>query len=233
MDAGTLEATAGVTLHRRLYAVMNEVEPISKERESQQRYKFARYEDLISAVKPYFVKHGILMLVDDRRIHSREMGKSIWVELQCLVSFINADTPEDKISITVHGHGIDSGDFGLSKARTQCVKEALKKILMLEIEEVSGHAGTPAGHKVPQGRGKPLPAPAYEAEPAFMLFLNDNWKAIQSTARVAIEDVTALAPLWLEFVENDLSEDKFRSLEADKGKTINKFSRLVRERLGP
>jgi len=53
-------------------------------------------------------------------------------ELQVVTAFINADSPEDQMSITTYGYGVDFSDKGPGKALSYAVKYAYLKALMLQ-----------------------------------------------------------------------------------------------------
>ena len=117
------------SIYKRLLAVMGEVAYVQKEaKEVNGQYRFVSHDAVTAKVRPAFIKHGVLVVTD--LVGHRQDGNRTEVDMS--VSFINADHPDDRITIQAFGYGIDTQDKGPGKAISYAVKYALLKALMLE-----------------------------------------------------------------------------------------------------
>ena len=92
--------------------------------------------DILNAVKPIEVKHGIYSYPRERRVIDSAMLESVYgdttkkqlfMRIETIYRFVNVDDPNDYLEITSYGDGIDSGDKATGKAMTYCDKYALMK----------------------------------------------------------------------------------------------------------
>jgi len=152
-------------LEQRLLAVMAEVGYIQKggKTESGPRFTYVKHDDVMSAVRPALVKHGVFPYVSTERsappvdVGKTSNGNTVWMSnLTISVTFVNVDNPEDLRSVTYPGTGIDTGDKGEGKALSYALKYALLKTFLIE----SGDDADNESSHVEYQRNAPAPAAA-------------------------------------------------------------------------
>ena len=105
-------------------------------------YKAVSERDILDAVKPIEIKHGIYSYPYSREVietsvleqakkdyQSGEMytTKQLFMRIQTIYRFVNVDKPDEYIDITSYGDGVDSQDKATGKAMTYADKYALMK----------------------------------------------------------------------------------------------------------
>lgn len=112
-----------------MHAVMSEVGAISKDRNNvQQSYKFRGVDDVLKALQPLFIKHGIIC-VQEVLEHSREIlptargGTMASVRLKVMHTY-HCVADGSAISCVTWGEAMDSGDKASNKAMAVSLKYA-------------------------------------------------------------------------------------------------------------
>jgi hypothetical protein len=119
----TTEEPQAKNLHQRLLAITNEAS-VTKDGTAPEKvggFAFHRIDDVESALCPLFVRHGVLATVDvpemETTAQTQTNGKIAFVSTAKVeVTFANADDPEDALSVTNWGRGVDYSDKGPGKA---------------------------------------------------------------------------------------------------------------------
>lgn len=112
-----------------MHAVMSEVGAISKDRNNvQQSYKFRGVDDVLKALQPLFIKHGIIC-VQEVLEHSREIlptargGTMASVRLKVKHTY-HCVADGSAVSCVTWGEAMDSGDKASNKAMAVALKYA-------------------------------------------------------------------------------------------------------------
>lgn len=141
VDAGTDKAPERQpqSLFEKIIAVMGEVGFIEK-REARGKglqYDYISHDDVAAVLRPALIKHGIVVFPTIVN-HSKDGNRT---ELTVDVSFINAERPDERITVQSIGYGVDNSDKGPGKAMSYAVKYACMKLFMLnsadDIENVN------------------------------------------------------------------------------------------------
>ena len=168
-----------LNIYQRMLLVMGDITGVEKKGKATQGapFEFVRHDDVMAAVRPALVAHGVMPLVSpDRKRTERLETKTannkpqeLWL-IWCDLHFVNVDNPEDRITIQVPGEGLDTGDKGIGKALSYAVKNALLKTFLLpggdaadneaDNAELSGSTQRPRG-----GRQQAQPAQRTQASP--------------------------------------------------------------------
>jgi hypothetical protein len=120
-------------------AVMGDVAYVKKEgrMESGQRYKFVQAEDIVAALRPSMVQHGLCMFpthidkVLDETYETQRGGKMNRVVLS--VQYVLAHGPsKTDCTVAAIGEAADSGDKACNKAMTAANKYALRQAFQIE-----------------------------------------------------------------------------------------------------
>lgn len=123
-------------IYQRINAVMAECDYLQKE--SAGMGKGVKYDDVIAMLRPLMIKHGIVMRVNQESFSHLEGlggGKQQLYDGFYRLDLVNIDKPEDFMSQTSTGHGMDAGDKGPGKCQTYAVKIMLVKGFSLETGE--------------------------------------------------------------------------------------------------
>ena len=131
----------GLNIHQRILRVMADVERVTKRGESTfgERFKYARHDDVMAALRGPMVTHGLALQVlpDIANCSRSEHGatKSGTMQYRWLVvatfRLVNADDPADFLEATYIGEGIDTGDKAVGKALSYATKNYLLKEFLL------------------------------------------------------------------------------------------------------
>lgn len=129
-----------MNIYQRMSAVTKDLETVAKnlmvETSKGKAYKAVSERDIIDAVKPVEIKHGVYSYPYSRDIIESEMleqesqyGKrtQFYTKLKTVYRFVNVDEPSEFVDITSFSVGLDSGDKGDGKAMTYGDKYALMK----------------------------------------------------------------------------------------------------------
>lgn len=118
-----------LNIYQRIRNVMLEVQYVQKENKKvNNQYTFVSHDAVSAALHEPLAKHGIVMIPNIEEL--RQEGNRTIVKMN--ISFVNIDNPEDLISLTYYGYGIDQQDKGIGKAVSYAVKYALLKTFCLE-----------------------------------------------------------------------------------------------------
>lgn len=133
-----------MNIYQRMAAITAELQTVAKNLTvstgSGKGYKAVSERDIIDAVKPLEIKHGVYSYPCDRQIlesqtlesESEWNGKvtkktSFFSRIKTVYRFVNIEDPEDYIETVTFAEGIDPQDKGSGKAMTYADKYALMK----------------------------------------------------------------------------------------------------------
>ena len=133
-----------MNIYQKMSAVTAELQTVAKNLTVQttktSSYKAVSERDILDAVKPLEVKHGIYSHPARRKVlesnllesESEYNGKvskktTFMTRIETVYRFVNVENPEEYIETTTFAEGIDSQDKGSGKAMTYGDKYALMK----------------------------------------------------------------------------------------------------------
>jgi hypothetical protein len=128
------------TIYQTIIKVMRDIEAIEKSRKNQaQGYVFRGIDDAYNSLHSIFAKHGLFTItrVVSERTEEKTSAKGgilIYRILQIEFDFIN-ETGE-KLTCSVIGEGLDSGDKATNKALAVAHKYALMQTFLIPTEEL-------------------------------------------------------------------------------------------------
>jgi ERF superfamily len=118
-----------MNIYQRINSVMKEVDYIQKENKKVNgQYTFVSHDAVTGRLHEPMARFGIVMVPSICEL--QQDGNRTQVKME--ISFVNADSPEDKITLVQYGYGIDQQDKGIGKAQSYAVKYALLKLFGLE-----------------------------------------------------------------------------------------------------
>lgn len=133
-----------MNIYHRMSAITAELQTVAKNLTvstgKNNSYKAVSERDIIDAVKPVEVKHGVYSYPVAREVLESEILESeteyqgkvtkkttFFSRIKTTYRFVNMDKPDEFIDMVTFAEGIDSGDKGSGKAMTYGDKYALMK----------------------------------------------------------------------------------------------------------
>ena len=129
-----------LNIYQRMSAITKDLQTVAKnlsvDTGNGKSYKAVSERDIIDAVKPIEIKHGVYsypfsrdiiesqMLTEENQKYTRT---KFYTKLMTTYRFVNVDKPDEFIDIVSYSTGLDSGDKGDGKAMTYGDKYALMK----------------------------------------------------------------------------------------------------------
>lgn len=129
-----------MNIYQRINEVMKAVEYVQKDAEVQ-GYKAVTHDMVTAVLRPHLVKHGIVIQLEQLRSEllvkrNKQAGENMHLYSgDYAVHFVNIESPEDRVSITVNAHAADNGDKAPGKAASYATKYAMLKLFSLETGE--------------------------------------------------------------------------------------------------
>lgn len=135
-----------LNIYQRINEVRKEVDYVQKDKEVQgQNYKAVTHDVVTALLRPHFVTQGIIVQAEQlqsgllqQRGANPKSDKEYSMNLYTgdyAVHFINMDSPDDRLTVTVNAHAQDVGDKAPGKAMSYAVKCAMLKTFSLETGE--------------------------------------------------------------------------------------------------
>ena len=187
-------------IFQKMMLVSGDIAKVSKNLEvgfGKGKYRAVSEADILAAVKPAEIAHGVYSYPVSRAIiESGEMttsngNKQVFLRMETVYRFVNADNPSDYLEITSYGDGVDSQDKAPGKAMTYADKYALMKAYKIQ-----------TGDDPDQDASQPIKA--YEAQGGKPRRV-DREKAAELTERLRTLGVNIsklLAPYKVEKIED-------------------------------
>lgn len=185
-----------MNIYQKMAAITAELQTVAKNLTVQttktSSYKAVSERDILDAVKPLEVKHGIYSYPCDREVLESNLlesestydGKTtkkttFMTRIKTTYRFVNVDEPTEYIETTTFAEGIDAQDKGSGKAMTYADKYALMKAYKISTGDDPDQT---ASEETRYTRSKPTPPKAKEASPREKLIAKLKEKGIDATA---------------------------------------------------
>lgn len=162
-------------LYQRLLAIMGAAGAVAKTGKaaaSQGSYPFHKIDDVEGVLRPLLVEHGVFVSVHQLHVESEQQTvpakdggerAQFLASAHLMVTFINADNPEERHEVEAYGEGIDTSDKGPGKAISYALKNCYLAHFHLrggtDVEE-DDHGRQPRQRPVPDAPPPPSPDPA-------------------------------------------------------------------------
>lgn len=137
-DAGTKP----LNIFQRLNEVRKAVAYVKKDTRVSGQYAAVTHDFVTASVRDHLIAHGIMIVPDLKESMVADSGTTtaknipiIRYEATYIVSFVNCDAPEERISMAIEAHALDQGDKAPGKALSYAVKYAMLKLFSIETGE--------------------------------------------------------------------------------------------------
>lgn len=132
-----------LNIFQRVNAVRTAISYVKKDKEvTGAGYMAVTHDAVTAAIRPSLIEHGIVVIVSLVSSRVADTGATtgkgvpyIRYEGTYDVSFVNCDTPDDRIVSRIESHAVDQGDKAPGKAISYSVKYAILKLFSLETGE--------------------------------------------------------------------------------------------------
>lgn len=151
-------------IYNAILGVMADVGAIGKDKQNkQQGFKYRGIDDVMNALQPAMVKHGVFVaptILNQRREERQTSKGSNLIYSICTVKFTFYAQDGSSVDAVVIGEGMDSGDKATNKAMSIAFKYACFQVFCIPTEEMKDpDAETPEESTL---RGKPREAKTVE-----------------------------------------------------------------------
>lgn len=126
-----------LNIYQRLSRVRENVEYLKKDAEVQ-GYSAITHDMVTSAVRRHLIGYGVMIVPRQTGARSIDVGKTqkgatmIRYEADYEIDFVNIDSPDDRVTMTISAHANDHGDKAPGKAVSYATKYAMLKIFNIE-----------------------------------------------------------------------------------------------------
>jgi len=127
-----------LNIYQRLNEVRKLIEYIKKDA-LVQGYKAVSHDMVTSEVRDHLISQGVIIvprLMKSAMIDTGTATKSgnAWLRYEAWyeIDFVNMDKPEDKVTMPIESHALDTGDKATGKACSYATKYAILKIFNIE-----------------------------------------------------------------------------------------------------
>lgn len=151
MEEKTTKKVA-LNIFQKMSAITEEINRVAKNLNvgtGQATYKAVGEADVLSAVKPIEIKHGVYSYPVNRNIVETNVltttttkvfqgqettteKNQLFMRIETIYRFVNIEKPDEYVEVTTYGDGVDSQDKAPGKAMTYADKYALLKAYKIE-----------------------------------------------------------------------------------------------------
>lgn len=127
-------------IYEAVIGVMADIGAIGKNKSSQrQEYKYRGVDDVMNALQPVMVKHGLFVvpeIIDQKREERRSSKGNNLLYSVCTVRYTFYAKDGSSVQCVVIGEGMDSGDKATNKAMSIAFKYACFQVFCIPTEEM-------------------------------------------------------------------------------------------------
>jgi len=130
-----------MNIYQRINAVRKAIGYIQKDKAVSTgggSYKAVTHDAVTGMIRQHLVEQGIVIVPDlvAGVFHPRDEGaKQRLYEASYMINFVNADMPDERVSMQISAHALDNGDKAPGKALSYATKYAILKLFSLETGE--------------------------------------------------------------------------------------------------
>ena len=151
-----------MSIHKAINGVMSEIGAIEKNKQ-QQGFKYRGIDDVMNALQPLLVKHGVFIVPEimghEREERTTKNGGNL-IYTVCTIRYTFYASDGSSVCAVVVGEAMDSGDKSTNKAMSVAFKYACFQVFCIPTEEMAD----PDAESPPESA--PAPAAARKPEAA-------------------------------------------------------------------
>ena len=127
-------------IYQAIIGVMSDIGVIGKEkRNTQQGFKYRGVDDVMNALQPVMVQHGLFVvpeIIDQKREERQTKNGTNLIYSVCTVRYTFYAKDGSNVQCVVIGEGMDSGDKATNKAMSIAFKYACFQVFCIPTEEM-------------------------------------------------------------------------------------------------
>lgn len=129
-----------LNLYQRVNEVRKKINYVQKTA-SVQGYRAVTHDEVTAQVRNHLIEYGVIIVPSLVQSQTLDVGKTksgatiVRYEGVYDVRFVNADNPEELLTMRMEGHANDSGDKAPGKATSYATKYAILKLFNIETGE--------------------------------------------------------------------------------------------------
>lgn len=133
-----------MNIYQRIHAVRFHVEHVAKDKEvAGHGYKAVTHDAVTVACRAAMMMYGIVVVpsisqgttIQDTGMQTSKQVPIIRYESEFIIRFVNSDSPDDFVEMTIPAHALDYGDKAPGKALSYAVKSAMLKLFSIPTGE--------------------------------------------------------------------------------------------------
>ena len=207
-------------IYQAIIGVMSDIGVIGKDKKNaQQGFKYRGVDDVMNALQPVMVKHGLFVvpeIIDQKREERQTSRGGNLIYSVCTGRYTFYAKDGSSVQCVVIGEGMDSGDKATNKAMSIAFKYACFQVFCIPTEEMKDpdaevHEVTPKNERTEDSKIAAAKAKANEVKRMLVKIMGDK---------------TAAAQLWNEKYKQDANdivkmnaalldlEDRLKQMEA-------------------
>ena len=220
-------------IYQAIIGVMSDIGVIGKEKKNaQQGFKYRGVDDVMNALQPVMVQHGLFVvpeIIDQKREERQTSRGGNLIYSVCTVRYTFYAKDGSSVQCVVIGEGMDSGDKATNKAMSIAFKYACFQVFCIPTEEMK---------EIPTKMDDPDTESAPQSKPAER---NEKLTAVQMKAKkvkqmlydISGKDADVSSKVWHEKYqkdENDIVkmnaailelEPKWNAVKAEQHKAVH------------
>ena len=131
-----------LNIFKKLNEIRKKVAYIQKDKSVQNQYKAVSHDAVTAHLRDHLIEHGVMIVPTLETAKTVDSGSTtsknvpiVRYEAIYNISFVNCDAPDDKVTVKMEAHALDSGDKAPGKAISYATKYAMLKLFSIETGE--------------------------------------------------------------------------------------------------
>ena len=207
-------------IYQAIIGVMADIGAIGKDKKNaQQGFKYRGVDDVMNALQPVMVKHGLFVvpeIIDQRREERQTSRGGNLIYSVCTVRYTFYAKDGSSVQCVVIGEGMDSGDKATNKAMSIAFKYACFQVFCIPTEEMKDpdaevHEVVPKNERTEDPKIAAAKAKANEVKRMLVKIMGDKTAAAQRWNEKYKQDANDIVKMNAALLD---LEDRMKQMEA-------------------
>ena len=207
-------------IYQAIIGVMADIGAIGKDKKNaQQGFKYRGVDDVMNALQPVMVKHGLFVvpeIIDQRREERQTSRGGNLIYSVCTVRYTFYAKDGSSVQCVVIGEGMDSGDKATNKAMSIAFKYACFQVFCIPTEEMKDpdaevHEVVPKNERTEDPKIAAAKAKANEVKRMLVKIMGDKTAAAQRWNEKYKQDAGDIVKMNAALLD---LEDRLKQMEA-------------------
>ena len=207
-------------IYQAISGVMADIGAIGKDKKNaQQGFKYRGVDDVMNALQPVMVKHGLFVvpeIIDQKREERQTSRGGNLIYSVCTVRYTFYAKDGSSVQCVVIGEGMDSGDKATNKAMSIAFKYACFQVFCIPTEEMKDpdaevHEVAPKNERTEDPKIAAAKAKANEVKRMLVKIMGDKTAAAQMWNEKYKQDANDIVKMNAALLD---LEDRMKQMEA-------------------